>query len=329
MGKTFAGSEINTRLRESLATGRPLLATIPGCGLNAKLAEVGGADIIALLYTGMVRQRGLPSIAQLDEPLNAVVRRMFPEQFNATQEIPICCGIDVSEMPADGNLGELLDSFLDMGFSGVVNFPTSGLVSSSPFVAMATKGEPREDYEKVQRKGELDSIERCRRNEENGVGYSREVELIRLCNERDIFTLVYVFTPEQAAEVARSGADCICGHCGGTTGGLVGHKVTLDYQSAAKRLQDLFDAATAVNPGILLFGHGGPFALPHDTEEMYRLTSAHGFLAGSSVDRIPVEEAIIARVREFKSVAMCRTARATDVARETHIKRSNNLAHLR
>ena len=149
--------------------------------------------------------------------------------------------------------------------------------------------------------GERQMFESCRAKEAAGVGFDREVEMIRLCRERDIFTIVYVFTPEQAAKMAAAGADAVSPHCGGTAGGLVGHAFALDYDAACARLQSMFDAARAENPDIILLGHGGPFATPADTAEMYRRCNAQGFTSGSGMDRIPIERALIETAQAFKT----------------------------
>lgn len=300
MGTRFTRAQVLERLHGVKAAGRPILAVCPGSGLNAKLCELGGADLITLVHTGLVRQKGLPSIASLDRPPNDIVREMMAEQFAVTKDIPITCGIEVGDYPAQGDLDALIDTFLPLGFSGVMNYPTSGEIASPEFLALAGRSAGTEAYQLIQRSGEQAMLDLCRRREAAGVGYQRELELIRRCRERDIFTAVYAFTPEQAASMAAAGADCICGHCGGTGGGLVGHAETADHRSAARRLQAMVEAARAVNGEILVLGHGGPFSAPEDTALMYRYCQVDGFVAGSAVDRIPAERAIPAAVRAFK-----------------------------
>ena len=110
-----------------------------GSGLNAKAAEIGGADLIMVLHTGRMRQMGMPSIAATNRPSNEIVREMFQEQFAATQSIPLLAGVDVGQFPADGDLNELIDSFMDLGFSGIVNFLSAGEISSPDFVSNAQR----------------------------------------------------------------------------------------------------------------------------------------------------------------------------------------------
>lgn len=304
MGKVSNRAEIRARFQKTLDTGEGILVAAPGCGLNAKMAELGGCDALMILHTGLARQRGLPSIAKLEKPSNEIVKELFPDQFRVTEEIPILAGIDVGQFPADGDLNELIDSFLGMGFSGVVNFLSAGEIGSPEFVALAEQNFAEDELGRLQVKGELEMFEECRRKEALGVGFARELELIRLCDQRDIFTLVYVFSPEQAAQMAQAGADGICAHCGGTAGGTVGHRAVLDYGPAAKRLQNMFDAARAVNPQIFQLGHGGPFAGPADAAEMYRLCTADGFVAGSGIDRLPIEQAVRSAATRFKKARL-------------------------
>ena len=291
MGTKYTRTEVLDRLRNEITAGRPLLAVCTGSGLNAKLAEIGGADMITLVHTGMIRQKGLPSITQLDISTNDTVKSMMADQFAATREIPIICGINVSEFPADGDLGELIDSFMPLGFSGIMNFPTAGEVHSSEFVAVAEAGGMAD---------ELKMFDKARENEKKGLGYSREIELIRAAHVKGFFTAVYAFTEEHAAKMAEAGADLIAGHCGGTAGGLVGHSVTASYEDAGKRLQRIIESAKKVNPNVFVLGHGGPFARPEDVVHMYEFCEADGFIAGSAVDRIPIEKAIIDTARALK-----------------------------
>lgn len=301
MGKQSTRAEILERLRSQMEQGRALLVAATGSGLNAKAAEMGGADLIMILHTGLMRQRGLPSIAAPERPTNEIVKEMFREQFAATESIPLLAGVDVGQFPADGDLNELIDSFMDLGFSGIVNFLSAGEADSPEFVANAAKDVAADEFGALRVAGERQMFESCRAKEAAGVGFDREVELIRLCRERDIFTIVYVFTPEQAAKMAAAGADAVSPHCGGTAGGLVGHAFALDYDAACARLQSMFDAARAENPDIILLGHGGPFATPADTAEMYRRCNAQGFTSGSGMDRIPIERALIETAQAFKT----------------------------
>lgn len=302
MGTQYRREEVLTRLYAVRQSGLPILAVCPGSGLNAKLCELGGADIIALAHTGAVRQKGLPSITFPDRSTNEIVRQMMADQFHATKEIPIICGIDVSEISAHDDLDSLIDSSLSFGFSGVMNYPTSGEIASEEFLEVAQRGEAHGAYQVLQRESELKMFEVSRAKEREGVGFTREIELIHRARQRNIFTMVYAFTPGQAAKMARAGADCICGHCGGTGGGLVGHAETASHKSASQRLQEMLKAARVENPDVLFLGHGGPFAMPEDVAQMYQYSQVDGFLAGSAIDRIPVERAIIQTTREFKQV---------------------------
>lgn len=303
MGKKFTRAQVLKRLRDTIERGKPLLAVCAGSGLNAKLCELGGADLLTLVHTGLIRQKGLPSIAALDCTPHEIVRDMMEDQFLATEEIPITCGIEAGGLPADGDLGGLIDDFMALGFSGVMNYPSAGEIGSDEFVETAGIYSGSSEAERVLYAGEMALLEECRRKEAEGRGWARELELVRLCRQRDIFTVVYAFSPAQARQMAEAGADCLCGHCGGTAGGLVGHRITPNYESAARRLQAMFDEARSVNPDIILLGHGGPFSGPEDMEKLYSLTCAQGFIAGSAVDRIPIEKAVVEAVRKFKNAS--------------------------
>ena len=292
MGTQHTRKAVLERLNAVRKKNRPLLIVCPGSGLNAKLCEIGGADLIQLVHTGLMRQKGLPSIARLDGSTNDAVKSMMKDQFRATKSIPIICGINVAEFSRDGDLNELIDSFMPYGFSGVLNYPSAGEVASDEFVAVAEKGGVKD---------ELAMFDQSRENERNGVGYAREIELIKTAHDRDIFTMAYAFTPEQAADMAQAGADMIAGHCGGTGGGLVGHGATVTYEEGGKRLQEIALGARDVNPNIIVLGHGGPFAKPEDTMHMYEYCRVDGFIAGSAIDRIPIEEAVVKAAEAYKS----------------------------
>lgn len=304
MGKQSTRKEILAALHSQIERDIPILVAATGSGLNAKAAELGGADVIMILHTGRMRQRGLPSIAAADGPTNDIVREMFHEQFAATISIPLLAGVDVGQFPADGDLNELIDSFMNMGFSGIVNFLSAGEIGDQAFITNAEQDTASDNFGSLRISGERKMFEDCRRKEAAGVGFVREVEMIRLCHARDIFTIAYVFSPTQAAQMAEAGVDAISPHCGGTAGGLVGHEFALDYDTACARLQSMFDAARAVNPDVILLGHGGPFANPEDTREMYLRCNAQGFTSGSGIDRIPIENAVINTARAFKNAKL-------------------------
>lgn len=303
MGRRNTRAEIHEKLSRKMEMGKGLLIAAAGSGLNAKVAEAGGTDVLMVLHTGRMRQMGLPSIATPPKDPAEMVREMFPEQFFATREIPILAGITVSSYASDADLDGILDEFLSMGASGFVNFLSSGAGGSEEFLATARRDveeeDPGDQLARLRVAAEREMVRECREKETRGVGFAREVELIRRCHERDLFSLTYVFSPEQAARMAAAGADGIIPHCGGTTGGMVGHSAALDYGDAARRIQEMFDAARRVNPQVLLLGHGGPFADPEDVVQMYRLTNAQGFVAGSGVDRLPIERGILETCRRF------------------------------
>lgn len=305
MGKQFNRDEILERFKGSIKNGRPLLAACTGTGLVAKSVEIGGADVIMLINVSAARHKGLSSLAvQKENPVD-VVKAMFTEQFTATKDIPITGGIGVGYFPADGDLSILIDSFMDMGFSGIIDYPTAASgedTVTSRKELTAKEIESMSDTERQAYEGIQSMKKRVLEDEKRGVGFSRELEMIRLCHKRNIFTMAYAWTVEQAKKLAEAGLDCICAHCGGTTGGLAGFKTELNHADAAKQLQIVLEGAKKVNPDIILLGHGGPFSGPDDTKHMYELTDAVGFVAGSSVDRIPIEMGVMGAVKKFKAV---------------------------
>jgi len=224
--------------------------------------------------SGKARLRGLQTTLVKDS--NAVTLEMYEEIQNVVEDTPIIAGIEATEPPAGRDLAELVKRFTGVGFSGIINFPTYGFVSD----------------------------ETWRQNKEaEGLGFSREIEMIRLARDMDIFTMAYVFYPEDARAMAEAGVDCMVPHAGGTTGGLVGFEAS-PLEDAAANVQKMIEVTMEVNPDIICIAHGGPFADPEDTRYLYEHTDATGFAGASSVERIPVERAVKGVVEQFKSIPL-------------------------
>ncbi|MCJ7631686.1 phosphoenolpyruvate hydrolase family protein [Candidatus Bathyarchaeota archaeon] len=175
-----------------------------------------------------------------------------------------------------------MKTFIDTGYSGVINFPTVGIGGLREYNEMYASS-----YRNMGIPWQMD----------------REVEMIRLAREKfDWFSMCYVFTSEDAAAMVKAGCDVVCAHVGATTGGLTGFDKFASVDNALKNAQKIIDGARKVDPNIICLAHGGPFAEPNDTKFLYEKTTAQGFVGASSIERIPLETAIINCVKGFKSV---------------------------
>ena len=264
--------ELIGRLRAKVRTGRAVIGAGAGTGLSAKCAEAGGADLIIIYNSGRYRMAGRGSLAGLMPygDANAIVVEMAGEVLPVVKDVPVLagvCGTDPFRL-----MPRFLDELAAIGFAGVQNFPTVGLIDGT-----------------------------FRQNlEETGMSFDAEVEMIRLAAERELITCPYVFDPEQAARMAEAGADVLVPHMGLTTSGTIGARTALTLDEAGQRVQAMRDAAVAVNPDILVLCHGGPIAEPADAAYVLtRTTGVCGFFGASSMERLPVERALTAQVRAF------------------------------
>ena len=265
------------RLRKTVASGRPILGCGAGTGISAKFAERGGADIIIIYNSGRYRMAGRGSLAGLMPygDANAIVVDMAREVLPIVEDTPVLAGVCGTDpfrlMPA------FLVQLKQMGFDGVQNFPTVGLID----------GVFRQNLE------------------ETGMGYGLEVELIRLAHDLDMLTCPYVFDEASAVAMAKAGADVLVPHCGLTTKGSIGAETALDLDGAAAKVQAMHDAARAENPDILVLCHGGPIAEPADAQYILEHTDGIvGFFGASSIERLPTEPAIEGQARAFKNLGI-------------------------
>jgi predicted TIM-barrel enzyme len=279
LGRRFQREEILDRLRQTLDEGRPLLGAGCSAGIVAKCAEIGGADLLIAYSTGLSRLKGLPTTLYGPMDSNATTLSMFDELNNVVKDTPILAGIDASD-PSHFDLKHLLNKFIDVGFSGLINFPSMGLFGDR---------EPSCRYR-------MD-------RESQGLGWSREVEMMRTACEMDIFTMAYVFNSEDAKDMTKVPVDVIVAHVGGTGGGLAGFQAA-PLEKAIRKAQKIIATAKMINPDILCLAHGGAFAEPEDTEYLYKNTEAVGFVGASSIERIPIEKAVINIVKGFKEKAL-------------------------
>ena len=205
---------------------------------------------------------------------NAIVMDMANEVLPVVKNTPVLAGVNGTDPFKDMYL--FLKQVKERGFSGVQNFPTVGLLEG-----------------------------RFRANlEETGMGYDKEVEMVRIAHEMDLLTTPYAFNVEEAKEMTRAGADIIVAHCGTTIGGTIGADSVVTLDDAAKLVQDIHDAAVSVNPDVIVLCHGGPISGPEDAQYILRhTTGVHGFYGASSAERMPTEVAITEHTRKFKSIS--------------------------
>lgn len=277
--RDFTRGTILERLNATLRNGQPILAVAAGVGIVAKCAEASGADLILVLASSKSRHLGVPTTTHMGNA-TTITLDMYPEIDNIVETTPIVGGAEATD-GSRRRLPRTIDTFRRTGFDGISNFPTTGTFPGW--------GEARRDV---------------------GEGTDREYELIELARAQDYFTVAHAYVPEHATHLARSGADVLVGRCGLTIGGRQGPTgVNPSHQEAAEHLEEIFRAARQENPDVILLGHGGPFADPDDTDYLYEHTSAQGFLAESSVERIALERYIEAEVADFKNQTIRDTAR--------------------
>jgi predicted TIM-barrel enzyme len=263
------------RLRAEIARGRPIIGAGAGTGLSAKCAEAGGADLIIIYNSGRYRMAGRGSLAGLMPygDANAIVVEMAAEVLPVVKETPVLAGICGTDP------FRLMDVFLRelarIGFSGVQNFPTVGLMDGTYRVGL----------------------------EETGMGYGLEVDMIRTAHGLGLLTAPYVFDPVQAKDMAEAGADVLVPHMGLTTGGSIGASSAKTLDECVPLIQAMHDAAKGVNSDVLVLCHGGPLAEPQDAAYvMERTEGIGGFFGASSMERLPTEIAMIENMKRFKAI---------------------------
>lgn len=266
----FTRSDILTRLKVAVSSGTPILAAGTSAGLIAKSAAEGGADLLVVYSTGISRLKGLPTSRIGDSNLNTIA--MVEEILNVVEDVPVIGGVEAWD-PTHMRLQRLLTKFEDAGFSGVINYPT-----------ISTMGETWRN-----------------RRERVGLGFSREVELIGLAHDRDIFTMAYVATEDDATRMARAGVDVLVPHVGATAGGRVGHETGRTLDDDIADLNAMIGAAQRERDDIIYLAHGGKLSEPADLPLVYERTACVGFVGASSVERIPIERAVHDVVAAFKS----------------------------
>lgn len=274
---TISRKEILARIKEQIKMKKPIIGAGAGTGISAKSAEAGGVDLMVIYNSGRYRMAGRGSLAGLMPygDANAIVVEMAGEVLPIVKQTPVLAGVCGTDP------FRLMDVFLkqlkDMGFSGVQNFPTVGLID----------GVFRQNIE------------------ETNMSYDLEVDMIAKAHQLDMLTTPYVFDVDQAKKMARAGADIIVAHMGLTTKGTIGAQTAITLDDAVKRVQAIHDAAKEVNKDIMVICHGGPIAEPQDAAYVLSHTQGViGFFGASSMERLPTETAIAAQVKQFKDIEM-------------------------
>ncbi len=263
------------RLKGQVKEGKPIIGAGAGTGISAKFAERGGVDLMIIYNSGRYRMAGRGSLSGLLAygDANGIVVEMASEVLPVVQDTMVLAGVNGTDpfrlMPV------FLKQLKEMGFDGVQNFPTVGLID----------GVFRQNLE------------------ETGMSYDLEVEMIAMAHELDMLTCPYVFTPEDAVKMTKAGADVLVPHMGLTTKGSIGANTVLTLEKSAKRVQAMHDAAVEINPDILVLCHGGPIAESEDAQYIFDNTKGiSGFFGASSMERLPTEVAIENQARKFKNL---------------------------
>ena len=271
----FERKDLVAKFQEMRRRGDPIVGGGAGTGLSAKCEEAGGIDLIVIYNSGRYRMAGRGSLSGLMAYGNAneIVMDMAREVLPVTLKTPVLAGVNGTDPFC------IFDHYLDqvkaIGFSGVQNFPTVGLIDGT-----------------------------FRANlEETGMSYGQEVDVIRLARQKDLLTTPYVFNEDDATAMAEAGADIVVCHLGLTTGGSIGAETSLGLKDCPALVDAWADAALKVNPEVLVLVHGGPVAMPDDAQYVLDNTqNCHGFYGASSMERLPTERALTEQTKAFKAL---------------------------
>ncbi len=270
----FTRQEILQRLKKQVDEGRSILMFGAGTGLTAKCAEKGEADLIGVYSTAIFRMRGLPSIlawlpyGDANEHLLSMSKEILP----AVKATPCIAGVGAHDPALNFEL--FFDRLEELGFSGINNEPFCGLYGSY-FANQLEKA---------------------------GIGFSREVELIAKARARELFTVAWAMSPEEAARMAAAGADVVGAMIGVTTGGMSGASETVTLEKATEDVQAMVLAAKKENPEVMVLTHGGPFADVETAQYSIAHSDAVGYASGSSGERIPTEQAVVGITKQYKQM---------------------------
>ncbi len=271
----FTREEVLARLRQNIADGIPIIGAGAGTGISAKFEEAGGVDLIVIYNSGRFRMAGRGSLAGTMPygDANAIVMDMAGEVLTVVEDTPVLAGVCGTD--PFRQMDVFLREVEAIGFSGVQNFPTVGLID----------GLYRQNLE------------------ETGMGYGEEVEMIRTAHEMGLLTTPYAFNPEEGKQMAAAGADIVVAHAGLTTKGAIGATTALTLEESVGFVQAICDAARGVSEEVIVLCHGGPISEPEDAEYVLQNTrGVDGFYGASSMERLPVEVAITEHVKKYKTI---------------------------
>ncbi|MCG8649771.1 MAG: phosphoenolpyruvate hydrolase family protein [Pirellulales bacterium] len=268
-------ASILKRFREKIASGLPIIGGGAGTGISAKCEEAGGIDLIVIYNSGRYRMAGRGSLAGLMPYGNAnqIVREMAHEVITAVEHTPVLAGVCGTDpfMLRDSFLKELTE----LGFAGIQNFPTVGLIDGTFRINL----------------------------EETGMGFEKEVDCIAAAHQLGMLTTPYAFDPQQAAALTSAGADIVVAHMGLTTSGSIGAQTALSLDDCVGKVAAIADAARKVRDDVIVLCHGGPIAMPDDAQLILtRVEQIDGFYGASSMERLPTEVAMKAQVEAFTKI---------------------------
>jgi predicted TIM-barrel enzyme len=271
----FARSELLERFRAMIARGEPIVGGGAGTGLSAKCEEAGGIDLIVIYNSGRYRMAGRGSLAGLMPygDANQIVLEMAADVLPVVKRTPVLAGVNATD--PFRTMDNFLDQLKAIGFSGVQNFPTVGLIDGTFRASL----------------------------EETGMSYGLEVDMIAQARAKDMLTTPYVFGEDDARAMAKAGADIIVCHLGLTTGGSIGARIALALEACPALVDAWAEAALSVRRDVIVLVHGGPVAEPSDAAFIMQQTkNCHGFYGASSMERLPVEVAVTEQTRKFKLI---------------------------
>ena len=282
-GNPYTRLEVLARLRATLAKGQPIIAAGAGTGISAKFIERGGADLIIVYNSGRFRMAGHGSTAGMMAYGDANQVAMDIGEYEVlpvVEEIPVICGVHATDPRR--RMWHWLGRVKEMGFSGINNFPTHTIID-----------------------GKFRQI-----LEETGMSTKKEIETVALARKMDLFTIVYVGSPEESKAMAEAGADVIIAHVGTTVGGSIGvTQATMSLPEAAKATQAMIDAGKTVRNDLIFLSHGGPINTPDDAAFINQHTDCQGFVGASSLERMAVEQSLPELTRRFKQIPVGRAKR--------------------
>jgi predicted TIM-barrel enzyme len=273
----FERKAIVERFHEMILRGQPIIGGGAGTGISAKCEEAGGIDLIIVYNSGRYRMAGRASSAGLLAYGNAndIVVEMAGEILPVCKKTPVIAGVNGTDpfviMP------KFLRELRELGFSGVQNFPTVGIIDGTFRLSL----------------------------EETGINFSSEIDMIRQAHELDLLTTPYVFSADEAVEMAKAGADLIVPHMGVTTGGTIGATTAKTLEESVSLIDEWAEAARRIRKDVIIIAHGGPISSPADVDYVLRHSvHCNGFYGASSVERLPVETAIVQQIRSFKKLKL-------------------------